>query len=384
MSLRPGRSVSGRILMIGTVATVVGVLVRTPSASPVPPPGTTPAAAAPAGAAELCRAPLPARPGIRPASAPLHMRWIPSGTYRMGAAADDARARDDERPQHLVTVRGFWMDETVVTNAAFAAFVAATGYRTTAERTPTWEELKQGLPPGTPQPDAGLLVPGALVFTPPDHPVGLSDPSAWWSWVPGACWRHPRGPSSSIDGLDEHPVVQVSWDDAVAFAHWAGKRLPTEAEWEFAARGGLADARYCWGDEDIDQGRPKANTFQGHFPDANSLRDGFAGTSPVRAFPANGYGLHDMAGNVWEWCSDWYRPDAYQQAYQAHPQGESDPQGPERSFDPDEPWAVKRVIRGGSFLCHDSYCSSYRVSARMKTDPHTALNHTGFRCAQSP
>jgi formylglycine-generating enzyme required for sulfatase activity len=381
----------GRRLSVHLVVLVAMVALAPPvgrlAAAEAPPPSAVPAAATPVaadGACEQCRAPLPGRPGIAAAKPPAGMRWIPGGEFRMGAEDGDDRARPDERPQHTVSVHGYWMDETEVTNAQFAAFVAATGFVTTAERKPTWDELKQQVPPGTPRPDDALLVAGALVFTPPDHAVPLDDPSAWWKWVPGADWRHPRGPGSGIDGLERHPVVQISWDDAAAYAAWAGKRLPTEAEWEFAARGGIAGARYPWGAEPIDQGAPKANTFQGHFPDHDTQRDGFAGTAPVGSFPANGYGLRDMAGNVWEWCADWYRPDTYQRDRDAHPQGVADPRGPAAAYDPDEPWVAKRVMRGGSFLCHDSYCASYRVSARMKTDAQTALNHAGFRCVKSP
>jgi formylglycine-generating enzyme required for sulfatase activity len=312
------------------------------------------------------------------------MRWIAGGAFRMGARDSDDQARGDERPQHPVTVHGFWMDADDVTNADFAAFVTATGYRTTAERKPDWELIKTQVPPGTPRPDDALLVPGALVFSPPDHAVPLNDPSRWWSWVPGADWRHPRGPGSGIGGLERHPVVQVSWDDAVAYARWIGKRLPTEAEWECAARGGLAQALYAWGDEPLDQGPAKANTFHGHFPDHGGDGQGGSGTSPVGSFPPNPFGLHDMSGNVWEWCSDWYRADTYQRDRDAHPQGAVNPQGPDSSLDADEPLIAKRVVRGGSFLCHESYCASYRVSARMKSDPQTSMNHTGFRCVVSP
>jgi formylglycine-generating enzyme required for sulfatase activity len=289
-----------------------------------------------------------------------------------------ALARADEAPPHRVRVDGFWMDVHEVTNAEFRAFVAATAYVTTAERAPTWEELEKDLPPGTPKPPDEVLVPGSMVFTPPDGPVPLNNYAAWWSWVPGASWRHPEGPGSTIDGRDDHPVVQVSYDDAVAYAKWAGKRLPTEAEWERAARGGIENGTFTWGDDPITPKR--ANTWQGAFPHRNEATDGHATTAPVGTFPPNAYGLHDMAGNVWEWCSDWYRPDTY--AQRAGGAVDVNPAGPDDSYDPAEPGPWKRVQRGGSFLCHVSYCASYRPAARMKTTPDSGLAHCGFRCVR--
>ena len=303
------------------------------------------------------------------------MVWIPGGTFSMGASDD--QGRKDEYPQHPVTVSGFWMDVTEVTNADFKKFVEATGYITTAERKPEWEELKKQLPEGTQKPPDSVLVPAALVFVPAAQPIMLNDASQWWSWVKGACWKHPQGINSDINKKDNYPVVQVSWDDAVAYAKWAGKRLPTEAEWEFAARAGLKDQPYTWGSEPVTSGPQKTNIWEGHFPDHNTLEDGYALASPVKSFRANGYGLYDIAGNVWEWCSDWY--DA---GYYAQQAGKSlqNPVGPSTSMDPEEPTVPKKVVRGGSFLCHASYCASYRVSARMKTSPDTGLEHTGFRC----
>jgi formylglycine-generating enzyme required for sulfatase activity len=294
---------------------------------------------------------------------------------------DDMRSMANERPAHRVKVDGFWIDEHPVTNAEFQKFIEATGYVTTAERKPDWEELKKQLPPGTPKPADELLVPGSLVFTPPSQAVPLNNLANWWNWTPGADWRHPRGPGSTIEGLENHPVVQVSWDDAVAYAKWAGKRLPTEAEWEYAARGGLEGQRYSWGNEFRPKGKHMANTFQGEFPYAAKPEDGFAATSPVGSFPPNGYGLYDMAGNVWQWTADWYRVDTFtEQASQGHCEN---PKGPDSSFDPGDPYAPKRVIKGGSFLCHVSYCESYRPSARRGTPPDTGSSHVGFRLVKS-
>jgi formylglycine-generating enzyme required for sulfatase activity len=313
-----------------------------------------------------------------PAAAPAGMRWIPAGEFTMGT--DSPNSMPNERPAHRVRLEGFWIDETPVTNAQFARFVGATGYKTTAERKPVWEELRKQLPPGTPKPDPAKLVPGSLVYSPPDRPVPLDDLSNWWRWVPGASWRHPEGPESDIRGQDRYPVVQVSWDDASAYARWAGKRLPTEAEWEYAARGGLEGRRFVWGDEFRPGGKYEANTFQGHFPDHSVPEDGYERRSPVKAFPANGYGLYDMAGNVWQWTADWYRVDYF--ADLARKGTCEAPGGPSSSFDPAEPNAVKRVVKGGSFLCNVSYCESYRPSARRGTAPDTGSEHIGFRCVK--
>lgn len=318
----------------------------------------------------------------RPAD-PAGMKWIPAGEFTMGT--DDLNSMPNERPAHRVRVSGFWMDETPVTNAQFRKFVEATGYVTTAEKPVDWEEIKKQSPPGTPKPAEEMLKPGSLVFTPPDHPVDLRDMSGWWSWTTGANWKHPQGPNSTIEGKDDHPVVQVSWDDAAAYAKWAGKRLPTEAEWEYASRGGAAThTRYAWGDEFRPEGKWMANTFTGRFPFQNTAEDGFAGLSPVRAFPANGYGLYDMAGNVWNWCSDLYRADAHEVMARSG-KVVVDPQGPEDTFDPTRPVhdSPERVTKGGSFLCHPSYCESYRPTARRGTPPDTGSAHVGFRCALS-
>lgn len=302
---------------------------------------------------------------------------IPAGEFMMGAS--DNEGRQDEYPRHKVKLDSFWMDASEVTNAQFEKFVKATGYITTAERKPDWEELKKQLPAGTPKPADSLLVAASLVFTPPDRPVSLNDPMQWWSWKEGADWKHPQGPGSSIKGKDDYPVVQVSWNDAVAYCRWAGKRLPKEAEWEWAARGGLINNKYPWGNEDPESGKAKANTWQGSFPDMNTMWDKYYDMAPVKSFSPNGYGLYDMAGNVWEWCSDWYRADYYQQLKD---QLAKDPGGPANSYDPMEPTIPKKVVRGGSFLCNASYCKGYRVTSRMKTSPDTGLEHTGFRCVK--
>jgi sulfatase modifying factor 1 len=290
-------------------------------------------------------------------------------------------SKRNEQPAHAVTVDGFWMDETAVTNAQFAEFAKAAGYLTTAERKPVWEELKKQLPPGTPKPDESLLIAGSLVFMPSSGPVDLREMNGWWRWVPGSNWQHPEGPGSDLQGREQHPVVQVSWDDAAAYAKWAGKRLPTEAEWEFASRGGLENKRFAWGDDFKPGGKFMANTWTGSFPYRNTKEDGFAGTSPVKSFPANGYGLYDMGGNVWNWCADWYRPDTHVQMA-AEPSCHN-PAGPKSSFSPNNPYQQERVTKGGSFLCHVDYCESYRPAARRGTPSDTGMSHIGFRCAKS-
>lgn len=315
-----------------------------------------------------------------PADIPDGMVWIPGGVFSMGC--DDPRQIEhggkdpmpDARPIHRVSVNGFWMDHTEVTNAQFAAFVQATGYVTVAETPPRAEDF--------PTAPAANLVPGSIVFTPPQGPVPLANHSAWWSYVPGADWRHPTGPGSSIDGRDSDPVVQVAYSDALAYATWAGKRLPTEAEWEFAARGGLTGAAYPWGNEFLPDNRPMANTWQGLFPTGNTAADGHAFAAPVASYPPNAYGLCDMSGNVWEWCSDWYRDDTYRHGAQADNSPVRNPQGPETSHDPQEPGQVKKVLRGGSFLCTDQYCSRYIVGTRGKGEVSSGSNHLGFRCVK--
>ncbi len=321
-----------------------------------------------------------ATPPSEAATAPAGMVWIPSGEFTMGAVGP--RGRPDEQPAHRVRVSGFWMDATEVTNQQFAAFVKATGYITTAEKAPTLEEIMAQQPPGTPPPPPEVLVPGSVVFTPPQQPVPLNNPGNWWRWTPGADWRHPEGPGSSIAGKEDHPVVHVSWDDAVAYAKWAGKRLPTEAEWEYAARGGLKRQPFVWGSQPPSDADGKlANIWQGGFPHNNLARDGYVRTAPARSFPANAYGLYDMAGNVWEWCQDRYDARLYTRRVG---QGVIDnPQGPAQSWDPRNPRADSRSQRGGSFLCHVSYCERYRPAARHGCARDTGMSHVGFRCVTS-
>lgn len=325
-----------------------------------------------------CRHPSDGKKETHPPQARDHagMVLIPAGRLSMGG--DNEQAAADEYPKHFVEIDGFWMDETEVTNRQFLEFVRATGYVTIAERPIDWEEMAKTLPAGTPKPADSLLQPGALVFQPTKHPVSLDDVSQWWHWTTGANWRQPEGPGTNIDKRMDHPVVQVAWEDAVAFCRWAGKRLPTEAEWEWAARGGLQNMVYPWGNEDVNEGAPKANFWQGLFPFRNDVKDGFFYSAPVKSFPPNNYGLFDMAGNVWEWCNDWYHHDYYTDL-QAQ---SSNPQGPKTSFDPQQPFAAQRSTRGGSFLCNDDYCSGYRNARRMKSSPDTGLSHTGFRCAR--
>ncbi len=284
------------------------------------------------------------------------------------------QATRDSRPIHRVYVDGFFMDKTDVTNAQFAEFVKATGYITVAEKTPTAEDF-----PGAPPEN---LFAGGVVFSPPSHAVDLNNHYQWWGYVKGANWRHPTGPKSSIKGKENYPVVQVAYPDAEAYANWAHKRLPTEAEWEFAARGGLAGKPFVWGEKFKPNGKWMANTYQGHFPDKDSGSDGFVGLAPVAQFAANGYGLYDMAGNVWQWTSDWYRPDYYAQLAQAGGVARN-PKGPDTPFDPAEPSDKKKVHRGGSFLCTDQYCSRYMVGTRGKGEITTGTNHLGFRCVSN-
>ena len=316
------------------------------------------------------------------------MVLIPGGEFIMGSERPEAFP--NEKPPHHVRVAPFFLDAHPVTNDEFEKFIKATGYKTLAERPVDWEELKKQLPPGTPRPPAATLQPGSVVFHPTGGPVDLRDMSQWWAWTGGASWKHPEGPESSIDGRRNHPVVHVAWEDAQAYCKWIGKRLPTEAEWEFAARGGLKGKRYAWGDEELPGGKFCLNRWTGDFPYFNDQKDGFIGTSPVGSYPANGYGLYDMGGNVWNWCSDIYRADTFASRAKESPIC-CDPKGPLSTHEeipidgdpspPMVPGAERRVTKGGSFLCHPDYCESYRPSARRGTTPDTATSHIGFRCA---
>jgi sulfatase modifying factor 1 len=299
------------------------------------------------------------------------MVWIAGGTFWMGC--DDC-GMPDALPTHRVSVDGFWMDRTPVTNAEFERFVQATGYVTVAERQPDPKDV-----PGVPR---DKLVPGSAVFHATSEPVPLDNPLQWWRYTPGASWSHPEGSGSSIRDRADHPVVHVAFEDARAYAKSVGKRLPTEAEFEFAARGGLDRNHYAWGNEMTPGAKAVANTWQGRFPAVDGGEDGYRGTSPVTAFPPNGFGLYDMGGNVWQWCSDWYRPDSYATLAKTEPVARN-PQGPSDSFDPQEPGLAKRVLRGGSFLCTDQYCARYLVGSRGKSEISSATSNLGFRLVRS-
>jgi formylglycine-generating enzyme required for sulfatase activity len=316
-----------------------------------------------------------AAPPARPEQAPFPgMVWVPAGTYLMGSD----RHYPDEAPAHQVTVDGFWMDETAVTNADFRRFVEATGYVTSAERPPNPDDYPGAKPE--------MLVPASIVFQRPAFRVDLRNHFNWWAYVPGADWRHPRGPDSSLEGLDDHPVVHVAYHDAAAYSRWASKALPTEAEWERAARGGLEGAEFVWGAELAPGGKHLANTWQGEFPVQNLLTDGHEWTAPVRAYPANGFGLYEMAGNVWEWTTDFYEPKHRVPggccAALKNPRGGVK----EKSHDPCMPntFIPRKVIKGGSYLCAPNYCQRYRPAARMAQPIDTSTCHLGFRCVARP
>jgi sulfatase modifying factor 1 len=373
----------GQMAMVGVSAVLAWACVRLWNVAPPSP------AKVPESAAVSTVPTSPKWTSAKPPSgqkAPQGMVWIPGGEFAMGT--DDPRGMPnggpdpmvDARPIHRVAVDGFWIDRTEVTNDQFAAFVRATDYKTVAERVPTASDFPNVPPEKIPREN---LVAGSVVFTPPDQPVPLNNHYNWWTYVKGASWRHPQGPDSNIDGRGDYPVVQVAFEDAEEYAKWAGKRLPTEAEWERAARGGLEGKPYSWGDELKPEGKWMANIWQGRFPVGDSGEDGFVGIAPIAKFPPNGYGLHDMAGNVWEWCSDWYRSDTYAWLAKAG-RVSLNPKGPTSGFDPSEPDQPKRVHRGGSFLCTDQYCTRYMIGTRGKGEVSSASNHLGFRCVKVP
>jgi formylglycine-generating enzyme required for sulfatase activity len=332
--------------------------------------------------------PPPTAPPAQPAAAempsqpsPSGMVWIPGGTFQMGSRD----GKEDERPVHPVELTGFWMDATEVTNADFQRFTDATGYVTVAERTPKREDFV-GV-------DTSLirdedLVPSSICFNPQfdrelvrrvrENPANVNWRYHVWTLQKGANWRHPGGPDSSIEDKLDHPVVHIAWTDAVAYCQWAGKRLPTEAEFEYASRGGLEQQEFPWGNKLQPGDKWLANIWQGEFPEEHHVRDGFETTAPVKSFPPNGYGLFDISGNVWEWCADWYQPEYYSTSPRRNPPG------PRDSFDPNEPGQPKRVQRGGSFMCNANYCLGYRSASRMKGEPSSGAFHCGFRTVLSP
>ena len=310
--------------------------------------------------------------------APKNMKWISGGTFAMGTNAKceslcQVGGITSDCSVHKVYVDGFWMDEHEVTNAEFAQFVKATHYKTIAEIAPTTEEFPDAQPE--------MLVPGSIVFSPPANAVSLDDYLFWWTYSKGANWKHPLEANSNNKGKENFPVVHVAWEDAMAYAKWANKRLPTEAEWEFAGRGGLSEKKFEWGNTFAPNGIYMANTFQGQFPNNNSALDGFKGIAPVKQYHPNSFGLYDMTGNVWEWCSDWYQPVIVKQS--TNSAIDENPQGPTESYDPAEPGVAKKVHRGGSFLCTEQYCSRYVMGTRGKGDWRTGTNHLGFRCVKS-
>ena len=315
---------------------------------------------------------------IPPEAIPEGMVYIQGGTFMQGAVEDDLMAMNHEKPAHPVKVSSFFMDVHEVTNAQYKAFVEATGYLTVAERPLDWKELKKQLPAGTPKPADSLLQPGSLVFKKaPSTLPNLYDFSQWWEWRIGANWRHPQGPNSSIEGKEDHPVVHIAYEDALAYCNWANRRLPTEAEWEFAARGDQKNAPFFWGTQS-EKLHEFANTWEGQFPVNNSTQDGYENSAPIMQYPPNSNGLYDMAGNVWEITSDWYDPTYYKKWGQRRETAQN-PQGPDHSYNPANPQVQEKVIKGGSFLCSASYCASYRISARMAQALDSGAEHIGFR-----
>lgn len=309
---------------------------------------------------------------------PEGMVWIPGGAIFQGAVPQDEMAMGHEKPMLKVAVDGFFMDVTEVTNAQFKKFVDATGYETIAERAIDWEEMKKQLPAETPKPHDSIMQPGSLTFKKTKNPVqNLYDFSQWWNWTIGANWKHPNGPESSINGKMNEPVVHTAYEDAQAYCKWAGRRLPTEAEWERAAKGKNESSTYFWGDDETKLAK-MANTWEGQFPVSNTKTDGFEARAPVKSFSPNDFGLYDMAGNVWEWTSDWYNTNYYQEVSTTGLTLKN-PAGAKGPFNERDPYAKEKVMKGGSFLCNASYCASYRVSARMATSLDSSLEHLGFR-----
>ncbi len=375
------------VLLLAAYSRSSQTIPSTPSSSPEKPVSITQentdnVPVAPVSSVQSEFAPTIAQPVPATASAPEGMVWIPGGEFSMGCDAESESlcslpgVTRDALPIHRVAVDGFWMDATEVTNEQYSKFVKATGYVTVAEQKPTQEEFPTAPPEN--------LIAGSTVFAPTPQPVPLNDYFQWWSYVAGADWRHPTGTENDLTGRENYPVVQIAYEDAVAYATWAGKRLPTEAEWEFAARGGKAGELYAWGNELQPGGKFQANIYQGKFPveGRDTGTDGFKGIAPVKQYAPNPYGLYDVAGNVWEWTSDWYRPDYYESLAAAGGVARN-PQGPDSPFDPAEPTEKKRVHRGGSFLCTDLYCTRYMVGTRGKGEVRTASNHVGFRCVKS-
>jgi formylglycine-generating enzyme required for sulfatase activity len=311
-----------------------------------------------------------------PTKTPKGMVWIPGGTFLQGAVPQDKTAMMHEKPQHEVTVDGFFMDITEVTNSQFKKFIDATSYITVAERKVDWNELKKQLPVGTQKPHGSILQPGSLIFKKTESSVpNLYDFSQWWKWEIGANWKHPKGKNSDLKGKENYPVVQIAYEDALAYCKWANRRLPTEAEWEFAARGNNKNTTYFWGNDENLLSK-NANSWEGEFPVTNSKLDGFEGLAPVKSYPANAFGLYDIAGNVWEFTSDWYNVKYYNEVANSK---NSNPKGATTAYNPNSPYLKEKIIKGGSFLCNASYCASYRISSRMGTSLDSSLEHVGFR-----
>ncbi|WP_412984372.1 formylglycine-generating enzyme family protein [Pontimicrobium sp. IMCC45349] len=317
------------------------------------------------------------------ASAPNGMVWISGGDFIQGALDEDRMALPHEKPSHLVTVSGFYMDITEVTNRQFAKFVNETGYITTAERPINWNEMKKLLPVGTPKPHDSVLQPGSLLFKKTASSVpNLYDFSQWWRWTNGVNWKHPNGKDSSIEGKEDYPVVHISYEDANEYCKWIGHRLPTEAEWEFAARANKKEAIHFWGNDEGVLSK-YVNSWEGEFPVNNTKKDGFERLAPVKSYPPNAFGLYDISGNVWEWTNDWYNVNYYREIA-ANKETEMNPLGAESAYNPRNPNLKERVIKGGSFLCSSVYCASYRISARMASDPESSFEHLGFRTVVTP